>query len=421
MSSLIDPHDLIAAKNYGTRGIPHDTWTLLRKESPVHRCEFGGDFEDFWAITRHADILDISSKPHLFSNREGPMILSREQKIQMAKREESPMGQMLTIIEMDPPEHRDFRNVASGFFTPRSIRRLDQIVAESARSLVDSLGEEGECDFVEKVAQRHPLRVLATILGIDREDEQRVLELTQQLFGSEDPDLQRKGEDREKAQMELGLEFYQMFDRITQDRRARPRDDLATLLATARMADGEPMGPVETFGYYLIVFTAGHDTTRNALSSGFAAMIENPDQLELLKQHPELSRRATEEVVRWASPVNYMKRHVLEDVEVRGRQIRAGDNLALFYASANRDEDVFRQPFSFDITRHPNRHLGFGTGEHFCLGAHLARASIRALLEETGRRVESLELAGVPFQIHSSFVVGPKSLPVRYRIKPATS
>jgi cytochrome P450 len=328
------------------------------------------------------------------------------------------MGQMKTIIEMDPPEHRDFRKVASGFFTPRNIQRLDGVVTESARSLIDSLGEEGECDFVERVAQRHPLRVLATLLGIDRDDEERVLELTQQLFAGDDPDLQRKGEDRDQAQMELGLEFYQLFDRIIQDRRANPRDDLATKLATAKMADGEPMGPIETFGYYLIVFTAGHDTTRNALSSGFAAMLESPDQLELLKQHPELSRRAVEEVVRWASPVNYMKRQVLEDVEIRGQKVPAGDFLSLFYASANRDEDVFEDPFRFDVARHPNRHLGFGTGEHFCLGAHVARMSIYALLREMAERIERLEPAGEPTQIHASFVVGLKSLPVRYEIKP---
>jgi cytochrome P450 len=421
MSSLIDPCDLIAPSHYGTKAVPHDVWTRLRKESPVHRCEFGGDFEDFWAITRHADIMDVSGKPQLFSNREGPMILSRLQRIQADKRAEGPMGQMRTIIEMDPPEHRDFRKVASGFFTPRAIQRLDEIVAESARDLFDSLGEEGECDFVEKVAQRHPLRVLATILGIDREDEERVLELTQQLFGGDDPDLQRPGEDRDRAQMEIGLEFYQMFDRITRDRRERPRDDLATMLATATMADGAPMGPVETFGYYLIVFTAGHDTTRNALSSGFAALMESPDQLALLRRHPELAKRATEEVVRWASPVNYMRRRVLEDVEIRGQKIRAGDDLALFYASANRDEDVFEDPFRFDVTRHPNRHLGFGTGEHFCLGAHLARASIRAVVEEAAARVERLEPAGEASWIHASFVVGRKTLPVRYKIGPRRS
>jgi cytochrome P450 len=420
-SVAIDPYDLIAPSHYGTRGVPHDVWTRLREESPVHRCEFGGDFEDFWAITRHADIVDVSGKPELFSNREGPMLLSRLQKLQVAKRESSPMGKMRTIIEMDPPEHRTIRKVASGFFTPRSIRRLDEIVTESARTLIDSLGEEGECDLVEKVSQRHPLRVLATLLGIDREDEERVLALTQQLFAGDDPDLQRKGEDREKAQLELGMELYQLFDRIIQDRRARPREDLATMLATAKLEGGEPLGPIETFGYYLIVFTAGHDTTRNALSSGFTALIENPDQLALLKRHPELSRSATEEVVRWASPVNYMKRQVLDDVEIRGQRIRAGDYLGLFYASANRDADVFADPFRLDITRRPNRHLGFGTGEHFCLGAHVARMSIRALLQEMGERIERLEPAGESSQIHASFVVGLKKLPVRYAIRPRRS
>jgi cytochrome P450 len=177
-TAAIDPYELIAPSHYGTQGAPHEVWTRLREESPVHRCEFGGDFEDFWAITKHADIIDISGKPHLFSNREGPVLLSRAQQIQTAKRHSSAMGKMRTIIEMDPPEHRTIRKVASGFFTPRSIRRLDQIVTESARSLLDSLGSEGECDFVERVSQRHPLRVLATLLGIDREDEERLLHLT---------------------------------------------------------------------------------------------------------------------------------------------------------------------------------------------------------------------------------------------------
>jgi len=416
MSLQIDPLDLISPKHYGTKGVPHEAWTQLRAGAPVFRCETDDKFDTFWAITRHADIMDISGRPEVFSNSLGPMILSQLQRRQVERRAESPMGQMKTIIEMDPPEHRGFRKVASGFFTPRGIRRLNEIVTESARSLVDGLGKGGECDLVETVAQRHPLRVLASILGIDREDEERVLELTQQLFASEDPDLQRPGEDRDKAQMELGLEFFQLFDRIVQDRRAHPRDDLATMLATAKLESGEPMGPVETFGYYLIVFTAGHDTTRNALSSGFAAFADNPDQLERLRRDPALSKSATEEVVRWASPVNYMRRRVMQDVELHGQRLRAGDDLAMFYASANRDERVFEEPFRFDIARHPNRHLGFGTGEHFCLGAHLARASIRAVIEEIGARVVHLERAGDETQIHSSFVVGLKTLPVRYEI-----
>lgn len=166
------------------------------------------------------------------------------------------------------------------------------------------------------------------------------------------------------------------------------------------------------------MFTAGHDTTRNALSSGLAAGLENPDQFEVLKQDPSLAKRAVDEIVRWSSPVNHIKRHVLEDTEIRGQKVCAGDYLGLFYASANRDREVFEDPFRFDITRHPNRHLGFGTDEHLCLGAHLARASIRALVKEMGERIERLEYAGDTSQIHASFVVGLKTLPVRYRIEP---
>ena len=292
-------------------------------------------------------------------------------------------------------------------------------MATSARALVDSLGEEGECDFIERIAQRHPLRVLATILGIDRDDEERVLQLTQQLFASEDPDLQREGESRTEASYSLGMEFYGLFDRIINDRRAHPRDDLASLLANAMLPSGDALGPMETFGYYLIVFSAGHDTTRNALSGALAAFVDHPEQLRLVGEHPELVRPAVEEIVRWTTPVNYMKRTALCDAEVRGRRISEGERLTLFYASANRDEDVFADPFRFDVTRHPNRHLGFGWAEHFCLGAHLARASMHALVRELAARFESLEYTAAPVQTASSFVVGLKTLPVRYRIRPA--
>ena len=419
MALDFDPDDLITQSHYGASGQPHDIWTQLRRESPVHRVE-PGSHPPFYAVTRHADIMYISNKPHIFSNREGPMLLDNEL---LARREREPdsFGQMRTIIEMDPPEHREYRKVASGFFTPRSIHRLDEIVAECARGQIDKLGDEGETDFVEAIAQRHPLRVLATILGIGPEDEDLLLELTQQLFASEDPDLQREGEDRGEASKSLMADFGALFTRIIEDRRSHPRDDLASMLANAKMADGSPMGPIETFGYYLIVFTAGHDTTRNAISGGLKALIENPDQLEKLRSNPSeaLGKSAVEEVVRWTSPVNYMKRHILQDVELRGVKLRAGEDLVMFYGSANRDEDVFEDPFAFDITRHPNRHLAFGTGEHFCLGAHVARLSSRALFLELARRVETLEPAGEPTHIASSFITGLKSLPVRYKLRPA--
>ena len=415
MALDFDPNDLITPNNYGVNGQPHEVWTKLRLEAPVQYVE-PDTHPPFYAITKHADIMAISNKPEIFSNLAGPMLLDNRQL--HAREEGDAFGRMRTIIEMDPPEHRDFRKVASGFFTPRSIHRLDEIVAECAKGQIDKLGEEGETDFVESIAQRHPLRVLSTILGIGPDDEDLLLELTQQLFAGDDPDLQREGEDREAATQSLLADFGALFTRIIEDRRANPGDDLASLLANAKMADGSPMGPMETFGYYLIVFTAGHDTTRNAISGGMQALLENPDQMAKLCADPSLEKTAVEEVIRWTSPVNYMKRNLLVDAEVGGVKMKAGEDLVMFYASANRDDDVFENPFQFDITRHPNRHLGFGTGEHFCLGAHVARLSSRALFLELANRVDTIELAGDPTHIASSFVAGLKTLPIRYKIRP---
>jgi cytochrome P450 len=210
----------------------------------------------------------------------------------------------------------------------------------------------------------------------------------------------------------------QLFNSIIDDRRANPRDDLASVLANGKV-NGEPMGMIETLGYFLITFTAGHDTTKNALASGIRALAEHPAEFDKLKRNPHLVQTAVEEMLRWTSPVNYMKRVVAGDPEFRGQQLRAGDNLVLFYASANRDEAVFEDPYTFRIDREPNPHLAFGIGEHFCLGAHLARLSQRALLRELLSRIESLEVAGEPERIQSSFVVGLKKLPLRYRVKRA--
>jgi cytochrome P450 len=301
------------------------------------------------------------------------------------------------------------------------VGRVDEAVQTSARELVDKLAGatgEGECDFATDVAAAHPLRILSTILGVPREAEPDILRLTNQLFGADDPDLQREGDDPKQAIMELGLELYQLFSKIIEDRRAHPRDDLATLLANGTV-DGEPMGPMETVGYYLITFTAGHDTTKNALVGGMRAFLDHPDELAKLQRDPRLLKPAVEEIVRWTAPVNYMKRTTARDVELRGREIRKGENLVLFYASANRDEEVFEDPFAFRVDRQPNPHLGFGIGEHFCLGANLARKSQHALWRELSRRLEWVEPAGEAEHIHSSFVVGLKRLPIRYRIAPS--
>jgi len=412
----VDPLDLIASARYGERGVPYAEWAELRRQ-PLRYLEPEG-YEAFWPITRHADIIAVSSDPETFCNGKGIVVLNDRQ-VEMEAAGASPIRQMKTIIEMDPPDHRVFRKVASGFFTPRGIERLDVIVRSSAQQVVDSLGPDGEADLVARVAQRHPLRVLSTILGIEPDQEERLLELTTQLFAGDDPDLQRPGEDRAQATEELGMEFFTMFNAIIEDRRAKPRDDLATTLANATLEDGQPLGLLETLGYYLIVFTAGHDTTRHALTGALEAFADHPDQLQRLRDDRSLLKTAVEEVVRWSAPVNYMKRTVTRDVEFGGAQLQRGQRLALFYASANRDETVFEDADRFDIGRDPNRHLGFGWAEHYCLGSHLARASIAALLDQLADRVDVLERAGDPDQVASSFVVGRKTLPARYRIRPA--
>jgi cytochrome P450 len=409
---LIDPHA------YAESGAPHELWTQLRHESPVHRCEPEG-FELFWAITRHADICEISKHPENFLSRKGIVVLNDEQI--KVRETDGGLSAMRTIIEMDPPEHRKFRKVASPSFTPRAVKKMEDAVAESARTIVDKLAGasgEGECDFATDVAAAHPLRILSTILGVPREMEPDILRLTNQLFGADDPDLRRDGKDPQKVAMELGLELFQLFSGIIEDRRAHPRDDLATVLATAEV-DGQPMGPMETVGYFLITFTAGHDTTKNALVGGMQAFLDYPDQLKKLQEEPGLVQSAVEEIVRWTTPVNYMKRTAARELEIGGQEIREGDFVTLFYASANRDESIFENPFEFRIDRNPNPHIGFGIGEHFCIGAHFARQSQHALWREFVGRLESVEYAGPPRQIHSSFVVGLKSLPLRYRLRPS--
>ncbi len=416
--ALTDGLDLISPLAYEDAGHPHASWSRLRAESPLHWCQPEG-FADFWAVTKHADICEISKTPGSFLNSGGIVVLNDEQERERTSGEG--LGAMRTIIDMDPPEHRSFRKVASPWFTPNAMVRLDDVMEASAKQIVDKLAGttgEGECDFATEVAAAHPLRVLSTALGVEREDEPYILKMTNELFASDDPELQRQGTDRKSAIAELGVELFQFFGKIIEDRRQNPQDDLATVLANGQV-HGETMGPMETFGYYLITFTAGHDTTKNAIAGGVRALVEHPDELARVQVDPGHVNALFEEIVRWTTPVNYMKRTAARDMDFRGQKIREGDPLVLFYASANRDEDVYADPFTFRADRTPNPHLGFGIGEHFCLGANLARRSARALFRELTARVEHWELAGDPEWIRSSFVVGLKHLPIRYRITPA--
>ncbi len=325
--------------------------------------------------------------------------------------------QIRTVINMDPPEHRKYRAVASSFFSPRSLKRLETLVNDTARMLVDGLGREGECDFVTEISTQHPLKIIARILGVPESDEPMILKLTNQLFGSEDPEFQRS-EDRLAGIRAMFVEFWTYFMQIVEDRRAHPRDDLASVLANARV-DGDRMGELETMGYYLVTFTAGHETTRGAIGGGFHALIENPAVRERWRREPDLTPLAADEIIRYVTPVNHMMRTANRDYELRGQKIRCGDRLVLFYASANRDEEVFENPCEIQLDRHPNRHLAFGIGEHFCMGANLARMTSGAIFRELVTRLESVELAGKPERTASNLVPGFKHLPIRYRLAPA--
>lgn len=419
---LTDGTELMEPQRYARDGYPHALWRRMRRESPVHWCD-GPELVPFWAVTRHAHVCEVSKQPDKFLSAPGIVPATKEVAERIARGERGPFDAMQTIITMDPPKHRTIRKVASPWFTPQALARIDEVVGASAQRLVDRLYEsqvngEGTCDFATEVAAQHPLRILSTILGVGEADEPHILRLTQELFAGDDPEFKRPEADRQEAFRKLGIEFLQYFGKVIADRRARPRGDLASVLANARI-DGGPMGDVETLGYYLIVFTAGHDTTRNAIAGGMLALLEHPAQAAALRADPAgRVAGAVEEIVRWTTPVNYMMRTAACAYELGPAKIRKGDRLVLYYASANRDEDVFEDPDVFRIDRDPNPHLGFGIGEHFCLGANLARRSQRTLFASLFARLEHAELAAPPERLAASFVAGVKHLPLRYRLKP---
>lgn len=412
----LDRLDVISAERYGTRGYPHDEWRRLRRESPVHFLEPEG-YKGFWAITKHADITEVSTQPERFKSA-GRFILFPE--IPGAGADdlaENPPLRML--VNMDPPEHRQYRKLVSGWFTPRAIARLERRLEEITDELFDELAggtDVFEGDFVRDVAARQPLRMITEILGIPRDQEEFVLKVTNENFGIEDPEFQRPGETREERLAFL-TDAFTFLTEITEDRRRAPRNDLSTVLATATF-DGAPVPTFELFSLYFLIMVAGHDTTRNAISGGLLALLEHPDELAKLRANPALVPLAVDEIVRWTTPVNHFSRTATADYELRGKTIRAGDSVALFYASANRDEDVYADPFVFRLDRDPNPHLGFGIGEHFCLGAHLARLDLQVFLRHLVTRVETIEPTGPVELLKASFVGGPKRVPVRCRLRP---
>jgi cytochrome P450 len=315
---------------------------------------------------------------------------------------------------MDDPQHRVVRAIGGDWFRPKAMRALKVRVDELAKRFVDNMATRDECDFVQKVAVNYPLYVIMSMLGLPEEDFPRMLTYTQEMFGNDDPELQR-GTTKEEQMASL-LDMFAYFTAVTASRRANPTEDLASAIANATI-DGEPLSDIETVSYYAIVAAAGHDTTSAVISGGLHALVQHPDQLARLQHNMDLMPLAAEEMIRWVTPVKEFMRTAQQDTTVRGVPIRAGESVLLSYASSNRDEDIFEHPFRFDVGRDPNRHNAFGYGVHFCLGAALARMEVNSFFAELVPRLESIELAGDPKHIATIFVGGLKHLPIRYSLR----
>ncbi len=422
----LDTIDIIAPGTYADAGYPHEAWKLLRREAPIFYWDRGVQ-NPFYAVTRHEDIIRISKQPKRFRNGPRMAVLIGGDASQTGGLPPEAAGEgavpqdrprlIRQLLNMDPPEHAKYRKVASGWFTPRAIRRREAEVERITRELLDDLAPgKGETDFVEAITAPLTLSVLADMLGVPREDWRLLFRWTNQIAGSADPEYQEPGESAFETVRRARESLFKYFAELAQKRLADPRDDMVSVISRGRV-DGEPLPPLEMLSYFLVLVGAGNETTRNAASGGLLALIENPGELEKLKRNPDLIDSAVEEIVRWTSPVIQFCRTPVEDLEIRGQKIRAGEHLCLFYPAANRDEAVFDEPDVFKVDRAPNPHVGFGIGEHFCLGANLARLELRVLFRQLVERMETVELAGPVERVRSSFLGGVKRMPLRYEMR----
>lgn len=403
-ANLLDPAIM------GNENSMHALLRHLRENDPVCRVEHP-DFEPFWAITKHDDIKRISQNNDAFLNNPRTVLIQREFEQALLQQFGTRNG-LDTLIHMDNPKHRKLRNVTREWFKPGPIAKLSEDIKVIARQFVDKMEAcGGECDFVQDIAMLYPLRVIMSMIGIPPEEEAMMLKLTQEIFGGQDP-TQSRGDSVEDG-LGVLMDFFTYFSKVVEDRRQNPRNDMASILANA-LVDGEPMEQLDQISYFIITATAGHDTTSSTISGGMKALIEYPEQLAKLKAHPELMNHAAREMIRYVSPVRHMMRTTTEDIVLRGKSLKAGDNLCLWYPSANRDAEVIDNPDAFDIERDNRNQLAFGFGGHMCLGQHLAVLEVELFFRELLPRLAHIELAGNPDWVQAIFVGGLKSMPVRY-------
>jgi cytochrome P450 len=392
----------------------HAALAQLRSSNPVAWVD-NPPYRPFWAITKHADIMAIERANELFISEPRPL-LSTAAADDLAREQLAAGMGLRTLIHMDDPHHRKVRAIGADWFRPKAMRDLKVRIDELAARYVDKMRDLGpECDFVTAIAVDYPLYVIMSLLGLPEDDFGRMHMLTQEMFGGDDDEYKRDGGSLQD-QLSVLLDFFAYFSQLTASRRERPTDDLASAIANGRI-DGEPLSDVDTASYYVIVASAGHDTTKDAMSGGLRALVDNPGELARLHADPTLMGTAVEEMIRWTTPVKEFMRTATADTTVRGVDIAAGESVYLAYVSGNRDEEVFDDPFRFDVGRDPNKHVAFGYGIHFCLGAALARMEMTSFFTELLGRLESIELAGEPELSATTFVGGLKHLPIRYSLK----
>ncbi|WP_235015194.1 cytochrome P450 [Oceanicoccus sp. KOV_DT_Chl] len=383
----------------------------LREHDPVTYVEHP-NYEPFWALTRYDDIKFISQNNSRFLNNPRTVLVQKQFEQTLLEKFGSRNG-LETLIHMDAPKHKKLRGVTREWFKPGSIGKLSGNLEAIAKQYVDKMeAMGGECDFVKDISLLYPLQTIMSIIGVPPEEESMMLRLTQELFGGADPSLAR-GADSTDA-LAVIMDFFTYFTALVEDRKQNPQDDLATVLATA-LVDGEPMEQLDQISYFIITATAGHDTTAATIAGGMKALIENPEQLQKLRDNPKLCNSAAREMIRYTVPVRHMMRTTTQDEQFQGQTIKAGENICMWYPAANRDSAGISNPDVFDIERDNKNQLAFGFGSHMCLGQHLAILEVELFFRELLPRLKTIEINGELDWVKAVFVGGLKSMPVRYQ------
>jgi cytochrome P450 len=383
---------------------------VLRRLSPVHWVDSPG-IRPFWAITGHADILSVELRSQAFAASPRTYLSSEIAEAALGQITGKPQV-VRGLTEMDEPDHGAYRAIAQPLFVRASLRSLQPWLKGWAAEMVENIAaRNGVCDFAADIAAPFSIRTITRMLGVPATDDALLMRSTQGFVGAEDPDRRLADMPAEAIRLAL-VDLCRYFDILVIERQARPRDDLASLIANARVR-GERIPRYEMISYFILMVIAGHDTTALAIAGGLHALLANPDQFARLRREPALLDTAIEEILRWTSPIHHFMRTAMADTEIGGQPIRAGEALALFFNSGNRDEAVFPDANAFRIDRSPNAHIAFGRGPHFCMGHQLARMEMRAIFSELLRRTLRIELAGRPRRAHSVFMSGITSLPVR--------